>query len=278
MSDVRHLLAQATARLAGDEARFEAELLLAHVLGRGRTWLFAWPEFAPGDGQVARFEALVTARARGEPVAYLTGRREFWSLDLEVSPAVLIPRPDTERLVELALAHIPLDTDRALADLGTGSGAIALAIAHERPRAHVLATDASAAALAVACANAQRLQLANVEFAQGDWYAALGERQFDLIVSNPPYIAAADRHLGEGDLRFEPAAALASGADGLDAIRTLVAGAPAHLRAQGWLLLEHGWDQAADVRALLLASRYTEIISFRDRGGHERVSIGRVRA
>ncbi|HEY0232453.1 MAG TPA: peptide chain release factor N(5)-glutamine methyltransferase [Dokdonella sp.] len=275
MSDVRLLLAQAAARLGGDEARFEAELLLAHVLGRSRTWLFAWPEFVLGDEQAARFDALVDARVRGEPVAYLTGRREFWSLDLEVTPDVLIPRPDTERLVELALARIPVGTDCEVADLGTGSGAIALALAHERPRARVLATDASAAALALARANAHRLQLANVEFAHGDWYAALGERRFDLIASNPPYIAAADAHLDQGDLRFEPAAALASGADGLDAIRTIVAGAAEHLRARGWLLLEHGWDQAAGVRALLLASAYEEVASFRDRGGHERVSIGR---
>jgi len=278
MSDVRRLLAHAAARLAGDEARFEAELLLAHVLGRSRTWLFAWPEFVPGDERVAHFEALVAARVRGEPVAYLTGRREFWSLDLDVTPDVLIPRPDTELLVELALVRIPLDTECALADLGTGSGAIALALAHERPRASVLATDASAAALAVARANARRLQRANVAFAQGDWYAALGQRRFDLIASNPPYIAAADRHLGEGDLRFEPAAALASGADGLDAIRTLVAGAAAHLHSRGWLLLEHGWDQATDVRALLLASAFDEVASYRDRGGHERVSAGRVGA
>lgn len=278
MSDVRQLIARAAARLGGGEARIEAELLLAHVLGRNRTWLFAWPEFEPDGGQATRFEALVDARARGEPVAYLTGRREFWSLELDVGPAVLIPRPETELLVELALERVPADAHSTIADLGTGSGAIALSLARERPNARVLATDASVAALDVARGNAQRLGLANVEFAQGDWYAALGDRRFDLIVSNPPYIAATDRHLGEGDLRFEPAAALASGADGLDAIRTIVAGAPAHLQANGWLLLEHGWDQAADVRALLFASAFEEIASVRDRAGHERASIGRLPA
>jgi len=277
VSDVRQLLAHATARLGDDEARLEAELLLAHVLGRSRAWLFAWPEFEPESGQTARFEALVDARARGEPVAYLTGRREFWSLDLDVGPAVLIPRPETELLVELVLERVPAHAHATIADLGTGSGAIALAIARERPNARVLATDASAAALDVARGNARRLGLANVEFGQGDWYAALGDRRFDLIVSNPPYIAAADRHLGEGDLRFEPAAALASGADGLDAIRAIVVGEPAHLEANGWLLLEHGWDQAADVRALLPASTYAEVASLRDRAGHERASIGRLR-
>ncbi|MEP7044438.1 MAG: peptide chain release factor N(5)-glutamine methyltransferase [Dokdonella sp.] len=278
MSDVRQMLARATSRLQGDEARFEVEVLLAHALGRRRAWLFAWPEFEPDSEQVARFEALVEARMRGEPVAYLVGRREFWSLDLDVTPAVLIPRPETELLVELALARIPTDTDFAVADLGTGSGAIALALAHERPRARVLATDASAAALAVARANAQRLGLANLEFAQGDWCNALGDRRFDLIVSNPPYIAASDRHLDEGDLRFEPAAALASGADGLDAIRTIVATAPAHLQARGWLLLEHGWEQAAQVRALLTASACVAISSIRDQAGHERVTMAQIGA
>jgi release factor glutamine methyltransferase len=274
---VRQLLAAAAARLGGgDDARAEAELLLAHALGRSRAWLYAWPEFEPAAAQAAQFERLLEARRRGEPIAYLTGRREFWSLDLAVTPAVLIPRPETELLVELALARMPQDEACTVADLGTGSGAIALALARERRLSRVLATDASADALALARANAQHLGIANVAFAQGDWYAALGDARFDLIVSNPPYIEAGDRHLLEGDLRYEPAAALASGGDGLDAIRRIGAHAREHLNAQGWLLLEHGWDQAARVRELLHDHGFGTARSARDAAGHERVTFAQV--
>ncbi|MFC4819285.1 peptide chain release factor N(5)-glutamine methyltransferase [Dokdonella ginsengisoli] len=273
MSTVRQLLADGAAALAGEDARFEAELLLAQVLGRTRAWLFAWPEFEPDEDRCAAYAQLVGARRAGQPVAYLTGRREFWSLDLAVSPDVLIPRAETELLVELALAKIAPEDAAAVADLGTGSGAIALALARERPRARVLATDASAQALAVARANAQRLGI-DVEFAQGDWCAALGERRFDVIVSNPPYIEAADPHLARGDLRFEPAAALASGADGLDAIRTIAAGARERLRGGGWLLLEHGYDQGSRVRDLLSAHGYVAVSTQRDVEDRERVTLG----
>jgi release factor glutamine methyltransferase len=187
---------------------------------------------------------------------------------------VLIPRPETELLVERALECVPTDRESRVADLGTGSGAIALAIACERPRAHVTATDASASALEVARGNAARLGIGNVAFAAGDWYAALGGARFDVIVSNPPYIAAGDAHLARGDLRFEPAVALASGADGLDAIRRIVAGAPAHLADRGALLLEHGFDQSERVRALLEAAGFEDVASARDGGGHERVTHG----
>ncbi|KAB2900417.1 MAG: peptide chain release factor N(5)-glutamine methyltransferase [Dokdonella sp.] len=274
-ASVRALLAAASLRLDGEAARSEAELLLAHALGTSRSWLYAWPEHVPAPAQQARFAELVEARVRGEPVAYLLGEREFWSLRLAVTPAVLIPRADTERLVELALARLPAGTALQVADLGTGSGAIALAIASERAQARVLATDASPAALALARRNAHDLRLANVEFAQGDWCAALGTRQFDLIASNPPYIAEGDPHLLQGDLRFEPRAALGSGPDGLDAIRAIVAQAPRHLLTDGWLLLEHGFDQAAAVRALLAEAGYREIGSARDHAGHERVSGAR---
>lgn len=272
---VRELLDAATRRLPGDEARADAELLLAHVLGRTRAWLFAWPEHEPEASQVAQFGRLVDARERGEPIAYLIGHRGFWTFDLRVTSAVLIPRPETERLVELALERVPADATCRVADLGTGSGAIALALASERPHASVLATDASVDALAVARANAGRLGLRNVEFAQGDWCGALGDAVFDVVASNPPYIADGDAHLAQGDLRFEPASALSSGADGLDAIRTIVAQAPAHLAVDGWLLLEHGWGQAAAVRALLESSSYLEVGSFRDNAQHERVTLGR---
>lgn len=246
------------------------------MLGQSRAWLFAWPDSNIDEARAAHFARLIAARARGEPIAYLTGRRAFWSLDLEVGPGVLIPRPETELLVELALARMPADSNCALADLGTGSGAIALALARERPRSHVLATDASGDALAIARANAKRLAIGNVTFAQGDWCDALGDQRFNLIVSNPPYIALDDPHLREGDLRFEPASALASGVDGLDAIRRIVIAAPDHLHPRGMLLLEHGWDQAARVRALLDERGFVAIGSVRDVAGHERITLAQL--
>lgn len=274
-ASVRGLLEAALRHLDGADARAEAQILLAHVLGRPRSWLFAWPEHEPDAAQREVYAGLVEARARGEPIAYLTGRRDFWNLDLAIGPAVLIPRPETELLVELALARLPLDREVCVADLGTGSGAIALAIASERPQARVLATDASEAALEVARGNARRLGLGKLEFARGNWCEVLGGRRFDLIVSNPPYIASGDPHLAQGDLRFEPAAALASGKDGLDALRAIVAQAPEHLVERGWLLLEQGYDQAAAVRDLLAGSGFESIGSARDAAGHERVSFGR---
>ncbi len=273
MPSVRELIASASPA-ADHEARHEAELLLGHVLGRSRAWMFAHAEFEPDAEACERFADLLAARKRGEPIAYLTGRRGFWTLDLAVTPDVLIPRPETELLVELALERIPADTDLTVADLGTGSGAIALAIASERPRANVLATDASAAALAVAQGNAERLELRNVEFAQGDWWEAAGDRRFDLVVSNPPYIPERDAHLGRGDLRFEPSSALASGADGLDAIRTIVADASSHLVRGAWLLLEHGYDQGSAVRAILMSGGFGGIETRRDIAGNERISGG----
>ena len=275
---VRDLLGAATQRLGGGDARLDAEILLAHALGVSRAKLYAWPEYEPDVVAREAFERLVAARADGEPIAYLTGRREFWSLDLVVTPAVLIPRPETELLVELALERIAADSEVRVADLGTGSGAIALAVASERPRARIVATDASADALAVARGNAVRLGIGHVTFVHGDWCEALGHERFDVIVSNPPYIAAGDAHLETGDLRREPRSALVAGTDGLDAIRRIVATSPAHLDAGGWLLLEHGWDQAASVRALFDAGGYVGVVSVRDGGGHERVTFGRMRA
>ncbi len=273
-ASVRELLAGAVARIGHAEARGDAEHLLAHVLGRSRAWLFAWPEHRPPLDDCARFERLVDARALGEPIAYLVGRRAFWTLDLDVTPAVLVPRPETELLLQLALARLPADQALDVADLGTGSGALALALASERPHARVLATDASLPALAVARGNAERLGIANVAFAAGDWCAALGDRRFDVIVANPPYIPTGDAHLGEGDLRFEPVSALASGQDGLDALRAIAACAPAHLAHGGWLLLEHGYDQAQHVRGLLSAAGLGDVRSVRDLAGHERVTLG----
>lgn len=245
------------------------------MLERPRAWLYAWPEHVPTPAQAEAFERLVHARESGTPVAYLLGRRAFWSLDLAVTPAVLIPRPETELLVELALDRLPQDVACAVADLGTGSGAIALAVAHERPLARVCATDLSADALAVARANARSLGLDNVEFAQGVWCEPLGGTRFDLIVSNPPYIATDDPHLGRGDLRHEPLSALASGVDGLDAIRAIIATTPAHLSPGGWLLIEHGWEQAPQVRELLERQGWRGAASMRDLAGHERVTLAR---
>jgi len=269
---VRGLLAEAQAALRGEDGRLDAELLLAHALGVDRAWLIAHRDDAVAPALAGQARCCVSRRAAGEPIAYIVGHRGFHALDLAVTPDVLIPRPETELLVELALQQIAQSGNVEIADLGTGSGAIALAIAMARPQARVLATDASAAALDVARGNAQRLGIGNVAFAQGDWGAALGVRRFDLIVSNPPYIAANDAHLVQGDLRFEPRAALASGADGLDAIRAIVRAALAHLRDGGWLLLEHGFDQGAAVRELLRQSGYVEVFTARDLEDRERVS------
>ena len=253
----------------------DAELLLAHALARPRSWLYSHGDEELDATVATRFDDLVARRRAGEPVAYLVGHRGFWRFDLQVNPATLIPRPETELLVELALERLPVDRPLRIADLGTGSGAIALALAHERPAAQVLATDASPDALAVAAANARALGVANVRFLQGDWFAPLAGETFDLIASNPPYIADSDTHLGEGDLRFEPRGALASGVDGLDDIRRIAATAPAHLVPGGWLLVEHGWQQGDAVRTLLAAAGLVEVGTGCDLEQRDRVSWGR---
>jgi release factor glutamine methyltransferase len=272
--DLRQLLADAATALPGVEGRHEAELLLLHVLGKPRSWLFAHATDPVEAGEAAAFHALLARRVAGEPVAYLLGHRGFWTLDLAVSPATLIPRPETELLVELALARLPVDTALAVADLGTGSGAIALALASERPQADVTATDLSAAALDVARGNAARNGLARVRFVQGAWFAPLQGMRFDLIASNPPYIASNDPHLQQGDLRHEPATALASGIDGLDDIRLIVADAGAHLLPGGWLLIEHGWDQGAAIRALFEHAGFEQVHTERDLEQRDRVTRG----
>lgn len=255
-------------------ARLDAELLLAHVLGKPRSYLRAWPEREVPPEPAARFAASLARRRQGEPVAYILGHQGFWSLDLEVTPATLIPRPDTELLVETALALLPA-TPTAVLDLGTGTGAIALALATERPAWQVLGVDRIAEAVALASRNRERLGLRNADFRVSDWFSAVAGQRFRLLVGNPPYIAAGDRHLGEGDVRFEPSSALVAGVDGLDDLRTIVAGAPAHLEPGGWLLLEHGYDQAAAVRALLEAAGFVAVESRRDLGGQVRVTLGR---
>ncbi len=273
--EIRQLLAAAARVLPGVEGRHEAELLLLHVLGRERGWLFAHATDLLDPATAEAFSALLQRRIAGEPVAYLLGRRGFWTLDLAVSPATLIPRPETERLVELALERLPEGVPLRIADLGTGSGAIALALASERPLAQIVATDMSADALAVAAGNARQHALANVAFRQGSWHDPLAGERFDLIASNPPYIASDDPHLAQGDLRFEPATALASGHDGLDDIRLIIAGAPAHVQPGGWLLMEHGWDQGEAIRALLEGAGFVEVETALDLEQRDRVSLGR---
>ncbi|QDE40758.1 peptide chain release factor N(5)-glutamine methyltransferase [Luteibacter pinisoli] len=270
MTDIRTILRTAGHAL-GD--RLEAELLLAHALGVNRAWFFAHAEDVLPAGDALRFQELVGRRAKGEPVAYITGRRDFWSLPLEVTPATLIPRPETELLVELALAHLP--EGGRLLDLGTGSGAIALAIAKERPDATVHAVDASEAALRVAQRNARTLGLP-VTFHHGDWFTPVSGERYDVIVSNPPYIEESDEHLGQGDLRFEPRSALASGVDGLDDIRRIIDAAPAHLTEGGWLLFEHGWNQGAPSRALFDTSVWSDPVTTVDLEERDRVTGARL--
>ncbi|MCL7461752.1 peptide chain release factor N(5)-glutamine methyltransferase [Pseudomonas sp. NW5] len=272
MPTIDTLLASATLP-DSPSARLDAELLLAHVLGKPRSYLRTWPEREPSAEQCAAFAALLARRRTGEPVAYLLGRQGFWSLELEVAPHTLIPRPDTELLVEAALSLGPPGPALVL-DLGTGSGAIALALACERPHWQLVGVDRVAEAVQLAERNRMRLQLGNVRFLESHWFAALAGEHFALIVGNPPYIAADDRHLGEGDVRFEPASALVAGHDGLDDIRQIVREAPAYLEPGGWLLLEHGYDQAEVVRALFTAQGFAAVTSRRDLGGHERITLG----
>ncbi|MDO9617775.1 MAG: peptide chain release factor N(5)-glutamine methyltransferase [Pseudomonas sp.] len=254
--------------------RLDAELLLAHALGKSRSYLHTWPERELEAEQLERYQAMLVRRQAGEPVAYILGQQGFWSLELEVASHTLIPRPDTELLVETVLALLPA-TPAALLDLGTGTGAIALALACERPAWRLTAVDRVPEAVALAERNRARLKLDNATFIESHWFSALAGQRYQLIVSNPPYIAADDRHLVEGDVRFEPSSALVAGADGLDDIRLIIQQAPDYLEAGGWLLLEHGFDQAAAVRELLSARGFSAVESRRDLGGHERISLGR---
>lgn len=276
MTTSRELLKQGVLRLAQQpSARLEAELLLCMASGVSRAALFAHPEQTFSRAIEAEYARLLERRADGEPMAYILGQREFWSLNLRVTPAVLIPRPETELLVEAALERIPSNTPLRIADLGTGSGAVALAIAHERPNCQVQASDLSASALQVATENAERLGLENVCFREGSWLEPL-DGLFDVIASNPPYIAGGDSHLDTGDLRFEPRTALEAGPDGLEAIRAIVPQAVTNLTEKGWLMFEHGHEQGTQCRRLLTEAGFERVETKLDLQGLERITLGRL--
>ncbi|MCF6236736.1 MAG: peptide chain release factor N(5)-glutamine methyltransferase [Gammaproteobacteria bacterium] len=258
-----------------DTAAVDAEILLCHVINKNRSFIYSWPEHTLTQQQQDDYQQLIKQRLSGQPVAYLVGTRDFWSLELNVCADVLIPRPDTERLVELALEKIPVNTKWKIVDLGTGSGAIALAIASERPNCHVYAVDCSPSALEVAKSNAKQLEINNIDFITGNWLEPLFGDQFGIIVSNPPYIAEQDIHLTQGDIRFEPSSALVSGKDGLDDIRLIISSAPLLLKHGGWLLLEHGYNQGDAVRNLFIRENYTHVTTHQDLSGNDRVTLGK---
>jgi len=273
--DFQHWLQQAISTLAGGESpRRDAEILLEHVTGKARTYLLAFGETQLTADQQAQLDALLARRKTGEPVAHLVGEREFWSLPLYVSAATLIPRPDTECLVEQALARLPATPARIL-DLGTGTGAIALALASERPDCQVTAVDLMPDAVALAQRNLERLALKNVTVQQSSWFTALADQQFEMIVSNPPYIDECDPHLGEGDVRFEPRSALVAADHGLADLSHIIIQSRQHLVSNGWLLLEHGWTQGEAVRNLFLQAGFAQVETCRDYGGNERLTVGK---
>lgn len=280
-TEIHALLDEGAAKLARacDEPRREAEVLLGAALGRSRAWLLANPDERVLDCEATdRYEAFVTRRAHGEPVAYLLGEKEFWSLPLRVGPGVLVPRPETELVVERALAHLPADRDLDVLDLASGSGAIALAIASERPRCRVVATDVAPAAVDATRENALRLGLGDrIAVLQGVWFAPFSGRRFDLIASNPPYVATDDARVEPGVRRYEPAGALFSGPTGLEALQVIVAGAPGHLRPYGWLVVEHGDTQGAAVRALFTAAGFEDVRTLRDLSSLDRCTEGQLR-
>ena len=280
MATIKQLLADGAHALVdseseNDSARLDAEILLALTLQKPRTWLYTWPEHIPSLPEQHMYLDLLRRRQSGEPVAYLTHRREFFGLELKINHHVLVPRPETETLVQCVLDVLADNSAARIADLGTGSGAVALALASQKTQARIVATDASSDALALARENAERLGIDNVTFMAGDWLAPLSGLTFDLIASNPPYIAEDDPHLSRDGVRFEPKPALVSGKDGLDAIRQLVTESPACLETGGWLMIEHGFDQGEAVRGLFTEVGFIDVVTHRDLGGNERVTIGK---
>lgn len=276
MSTIRELLNRSSEFVASETPALDCELLLCHCLGKDRTYIYTWPEREIDSAIENTFHELVERRASGEPIAYLIGQREFWSLPLRVNNSTLIPRPDTERLIEVALA-LPLQKNAHVLDLGTGTGAIALALANENPCWQVLGVDVTEEAVQLAQENTRDLKINNAQFLQSNWFENIPAQRFDLIVSNPPYIAENDPHLTQGDVRFEPRRALVAAHNGLAAITEIANAAPNYLRADGWLLFEHGYEQAPAVRTLLSQLSYHDISTWNDFGGNERVTAGRVR-
>lgn len=275
MAKIIELLTEARSKLTGPEAIQESGLLLAEICGITRSHQLIHPDEELTEKQCQQFDSAIKRRIAGEPLAYITGSRGFWDMDLQVTPDVLIPRPDTECLVEQALRRIPADVRWQIADLGTGSGAIALVLARERPLCEIIATDLSMATLVIAKENARLQDVKNISFAAGSWFQPIKNRLFEMIVCNPPYIPADDPHLKQGDLPAEPEHALISGDDGLDAIRKIISGSVLHLRPSGFLLLEHGYDQAIKVIELLRNEGFKEIFTEKDYGGNDRVTGGR---
>ncbi|WP_239739609.1 peptide chain release factor N(5)-glutamine methyltransferase [Proteus penneri] len=260
--------------IESDSPKRDAEILLGHVTQRARTYLVAFNETLLSQDELTQLSQLLTRRIKGEPIAYLVGEREFWSLPLKVSPATLIPRPDTECLVEQALEKLPTEPITIL-DLGTGTGAIALAMASERPDCHIIGVDFQAEAVALAQENATRLALNNTEFMESCWFSSLSGYQFGMIISNPPYIDENDEHIHQGDVRFEPLTALVAGNNGFADIEIIIETARQFLTDKGWVLLEHGWQQGEGVRKIFTDKGYCCVETFRDYGGNERVTVGR---
>lgn len=256
-----------------DTSRLDTEVLLCHILGKNRTFLYTWPEQLLSTSQQHQFQALFTRRLKGEPVAHLTGTREFWSLSLNVSSATLIPRPDTELLVELALG-LPLAEQAAVLDLGTGTGAIALALASEKLHWNICAVDAVAEAVALADENRRQLGFDNVRVFQSDWFSELNGQTFDLVISNPPYISASDDHLQQGDVRFEPGSALVADEAGFADLGTIISNANLHLNSGGWLILEHGYEQGDEVRQMMSLAGFSRVATHTDLAGLDRATIG----
>lgn len=269
------LLSEARSSLKGTEVNLEAELLMDAICGISHSQQFSHPEKELTGVQVKQFRSALQRRLSGEPIAHIIGSRGFWDMELRITADVLIPRPDTECLVEQALARIPVDADWQVADLGTGSGAIAIALARERPECEITATDISTSALLIAEENARMLGSENIKFASGMWTQPLQSGDYDMIVSNPPYIRADDLHLEQGDLPAEPIISLVSGEDGLQAIRQIIVDCQENLKPGGWLLLEHGFDQAAEVAKRMLRAGLNEITTYQDYGGNDRVTAGR---
>lgn len=279
INSIQSILRSSSIQLAesSDSAQLDCEILLCFVLNKSRTYLRTWPDTTLSDKDLNKFNLLLNRRVNGEPVAHILGQRGFWSLNLKVTTDTLIPRPDTERLVELALELIPKKSQCKILDLGTGTGAIALSLAKENPDCFITATDQSIAALNVATLNAEENKISNIEFIQSDWFEKLENQQFDIIVTNPPYIKESDPHLQQGDVRFEPLSALTSGEDGLDDIRSIIKNSHNHLTEKGVLLIEHGYDQADDVCNLLRAANFTEVKNVKDYNDNPRVSVGHVK-